>query len=222
MGCSGPVSGSGGGRGKLCHGTPITLTDMPAHTQGRGSCLQRRHQRLRGSGISGPAMPSFMRERLAELQQEGLGLDSSDSDEQDSDGEGGEDGVNSGGLPRRLSETHSVLTVTVIKMGKLGMRISETDNPTERGFAYIEDVSDGPAKAAGVCEGDLILTVGGVPVKGRAQATAKITSANGLLTLELARRKTRMPRGGAGGAPGGSTVPVRAGTVPAYGYQGVD
>ena len=78
------------------------------------------------------------------------------------------------------------------KMGKLGMRITDTDDATERGYAKVEAVSEGPAAAAGVMDGDLIVSVGGVAVKGRAEATAAITKANGLLSMEIARRKSRM------------------------------
>ena len=85
-----------------------------------------------------------------------------------------------------------------------------TDHATERGYAYIEHVSEGPAQAAGVLAGDLILSVGGVPVVGRAQATAKISSAAGLLPLELARRKTKAAAGATPPGPG------------AFGYAGVD
>jgi S1-C subfamily serine protease len=95
-----------------------------------------------------------------------------------------------------------------------GRRAYLTDDATERGYAYIEHVSEGPAQAAGVQAGDLILSVGGVPVVGRAQATAKISSAAGLLTLELARRKAKAKAAAAGGA-----APPGPG---AFGYAGVD
>ena len=91
-----------------------------------------------------------------------------------------------------LGRTHERMTLTLVKMGKLGMRITDTDDATERGYAKVEAVSEGPAAAAGVMDGDLIVSVGGVAVKGRAEATAAITKANGLLSMEIARRKSRM------------------------------
>ena len=136
------------------------------------------------------SMPSFMRERWQEMQEvEGLG-DSSDD-------EGGQEPL------ADLSRSHKLWTVTLIKMGKLGMRISDTDDATEHGYARVELVSEGPAAAAGIQEGDLILVVNGSAVRGRADATAAIGACSGLLTLQLARKSSALAAGLGGGSSAG-------------------
>ena len=67
----------------------------------------------------------------------------------------------------------------------------------QRRHAIVDSVSEGPAAAAGVASGDLILAVNGDPISrgGRAEATAKITSAPmGMMTLSVARHVARRRR----------------------------
>ena len=39
-----------------------------------------------------------------------------------------------------MQSTHELLTLTAIKMGKLGMRLTESDQPHARGYAIVEGV----------------------------------------------------------------------------------
>ena len=134
---------------------------------------------------------------FSELQQtlDEWGDDSSDEERHEND-------LNN--LPD-VSRSHEVLTLTVLKMGKLGMRITDSDQKEVRGYAIVDGVSDGPAKAAGIQGDDLIISINGERVVGRAEATAMLQKAAGLLTLQIARRKgsTAARGGGGGGAAAG-------------------
>ena len=168
----------------------------------------------RPTGPAMPAgMPSYMREQyesgaFSELQQtlDEWGDDSSDEERHENDLHN---------LPD-VSRSHEVLTLTVLKMGKLGMRITDSDQKEVRGYAIVDGVSDGPAKAAGIQGDDLIISINGERVVGRAEATAMLQKAAGLLTLQIARRKgSTAARGGGGGAAAG-------GQEAFFGYVGVD
>ena len=133
----------------------------------------------RPAGPARPAndapMPSFLRERLAEAQAGMAVLDGLGSSSEDEDEAG----------PRIDDSLYDRHTLTLVKVDRLGMRIADSDLR----LARVEAVSEGPARAAGVREGDFILAVGGCEVGCRAEATARIRSAVGLLTMQVARRK---------------------------------
>ena len=153
-------------------------------------------------------VPSFMRDRLSSshAHDDDLGGDDDSSDE-----ERHEAALEQ--LPD-LAATHELLTPTLIKAGKLGMRITDADGPCA-GYALVDTVSEGPAMAAGVRGGDLIVAVNGTRVAGRADAVEGLGKAMGLVTLTLARKSAppgTMGGGGGGGGGGGATI----------GYVGVD
>ena len=154
---------------------------------------------------SQPAVPSFIRERMAEHEasMDWNALDSSSEEEQPA---------------ADISASHDLMTLTLVKMGKLGMRITESSRSDERGHAVIDSVAEGPASAAGVQPRDLILSVNNAQIQGgRADATAKIASAPfGVMTLGIGRRRQR-----AGGTTADSTQPLPPRAVP-FGCDDVD
>ena len=145
--------------------------------------------RASGPSAHSPNVPTYMWERAQQMEEEmrQMGLDDSDSDAE----EAGPADVHSNGR-------FELLTLSLIKLGKLGMRITDTDAPDERGHAVVDSVGEGPAAAAGVQAGDLVVAVNGVRITGgRPDATSKLGGAAiGILTVTLARRKGRAAAGG--------------------------